>query len=115
MSLDRRAFLLASTAASVSAAALASKSLLADEKPTVKQYKKAVKIGMVQHGKTLQDKFALLKELGFDGVELNAPSEVTVEEAKRCIDETGLPVHGVVDSVHWNQRLSDPDPQQTQI
>jgi L-ribulose-5-phosphate 3-epimerase len=32
---------------------------------------------------------------------------VTVEEAKRCIGETGLDVPGVVDSVHWNQRLSD--------
>ena len=59
-------------------------------------------------GDTLLEKFKLLKELGFDGVELDAPSSITAEEAKRCIAETGLQVPGVVDSVHWNQRLSDP-------
>src|SRR5207249_3909281 len=81
----------------------------ADEKPTERKFKKAVKIGMVRYGETLLDKFKLLKELGFDGVELDAPSRYSAEEAKRCIDETGLKVPGVVDSVHWNQRLSDPD------
>jgi L-ribulose-5-phosphate 3-epimerase len=80
----------------------------ATEKPTDKKFKKAVKIGMVRAGETLLDKFKLLKELGFDGVELDAPSRVIVEEAKRAIGETGLQVPGVVDSVHWNQRLSDP-------
>jgi hexulose-6-phosphate isomerase len=80
----------------------------AQGKPADKKFKKAVKIGMVRHGTTLLEKFQLLKELGFDGVELNSPSEVTVEEAKRCIGETGVAVPGVVDSVHWKQRLSDP-------
>ena len=46
----------------------------ADEKPTDKKFKKAVKIGMVRLGETLLDKFKLLKELGFDGVELDAPA-----------------------------------------
>jgi len=73
-----------------------------------KPFKKAVKIGMVKHGSTLLEKFQLLKELGFDGVELDSPSGVTVEEAKRAIGETGVVVPGVVDSVHWQQRLSDP-------
>jgi hexulose-6-phosphate isomerase len=81
----------------------------ADEKPTDKRFKKAVKIGMVKAGDTLLEKFKLLKELGFDGVELDAPSRVTAEEAKRAIDETGLIVPGVVDSVHWKERLSDPN------
>jgi L-ribulose-5-phosphate 3-epimerase len=86
-------------------------SLFADEKPTDKKFKKAVKIGMVKlkPESTLLEKFQLLKELGFDGVELDSPSNVTIEEAKRCIGETGVKVPGVVDSVHWNQRLSDPN------
>jgi len=82
--------------------------LAAQDKPTEKKFKKAVKIGMVRAGDTLLDKFKLLKELTFDGVELDAPSRVTVEEAKQAIGETGLIVPGVVDSVHWNDRLSDP-------
>ncbi len=110
MQLQRRHVL---QAAAVTGMALASGNhLLADEKPTAKiagkKYKKAVKIGMIRAGETLLDKFKLLQELGFDGVELDAPSKVTVEEAKRAIGETGVVVPGVVDSVHWNQRLSDP-------
>lgn len=106
MHMNRREVLQLSAAAG--AAVLAGKGLLAQEKPTEKKYKKAVKIGMVRAGETLLDKCKLLKELGFDGVELDAPSKVTVEEAKRAIGETGIIVPGVVDSVHWNQRLSDP-------
>jgi hexulose-6-phosphate isomerase len=78
--------------------------------PSGPRLKKAVKIGMVQEGKTLTDKFKLLKELGFDGVELNSPSNATADDVRRAKDETGLPVHGVVDSVHWKQYLSHPDP-----
>jgi len=110
MSLTRREILLASSA-TLTASVLASRGdalLAAAEKPTDKKFKKAVKIGMVREGSTLLDKCKLLKELGFDGVELDSPSAVTVEEAKRCIAETGLIVPGVVDSVHWKQRLSDP-------
>ncbi len=73
-------------------------------------FKKAVKIGMVQIAGTLEEKFRTLKELGFDGVELDSPSELTPEEVLAAIQATGLPVHGVVDSVHWNSTLSDPDP-----
>jgi hexulose-6-phosphate isomerase len=63
---------------------------------------------MVKDGSTVLEKFQLLKNLGYDGVELNSPSEVTVEEVKQCMGDTGLVVPGVVDSVHWQQRLSDP-------
>jgi hexulose-6-phosphate isomerase len=109
MSPTRREFL-ATSAAALAAGALgwpAGIGRAIDQKPTEKKFKKAVKIGMVRAGTTLLEKFQLLKELGFDGVELDSPSRVTVEEAKKCIDQTGLIVPGVVDSVHWNQRLSD--------
>jgi L-ribulose-5-phosphate 3-epimerase len=106
MSLTRRQFGLAASAAT--ALAHSAVNLPAADKPTDRKFKKAVKIGMVKAGDTLLEKFQLLKELGFDGVELDSPSRVSVEEAKRAIGETGLIVPGVVDSVHWNQRLSDP-------
>src|SRR5262245_16966561 len=107
MTITRRELLIAGTAAGA-LANLPSVTAVADDKPTDKKFKKAVKIGMVRAGQTLLEKFQLLKELGFDGVELDSPSGVTAEEAKRCIGETGLLVPGVVDSVHWQQRLSDP-------
>ena len=71
--------------------------------------KKAVKIEMVAEGETLQEKFALLKELGFDGVELPSPNQWSVEEVVAARDATGFPVHGVVCSEHWKSPLNHPD------
>jgi hexulose-6-phosphate isomerase len=106
MQLSRRTFTLASGASLAGTALLPFPAGLAADKPA--GWKKAVKIGMVRPGQTLLEKFQLLKELGFDGVELDSPSAVTVEEARAAIEATGVVVPGVVDSVHWNQRLSDP-------
>ncbi|HEY1598892.1 MAG TPA: sugar phosphate isomerase/epimerase family protein [Pirellulales bacterium] len=75
-----------------------------------KQLKKAVKYGMIQAGNSVKEKFQLLKELGFDGVEMDSPSKLDSNEVLRARDEVGLPIHGVVDSVHWRDTLSDPDP-----
>lgn len=71
--------------------------------------KKAVKFGMIKHKGSIEDKFDLIKSLGFQGVEMDSPSNVDKDEAVRARDKTGIEIHGVVDSVHWNIRLSDPD------
>jgi L-ribulose-5-phosphate 3-epimerase len=114
MRIGRRDFLVSSSLV-VGLAPLAPGLLAAQEKPAEREFKKAVKIGMVRTGSSLLEKFQLLKELGFDGVELDSPSPATAgeatEQAKRCIGQTGVVVPGVVDSVHWKQRLSDPSPQ----
>ena len=79
--------------------------------PSEKPFKKAVKWGMVNvEGASILEKFQLLKELGFDGVELDAPSGLDKKEVLEARDATGLPIHGVVDSVHWNDTLSSADP-----
>ncbi len=94
-------------------AALSCAPLWADEqKPAEKKrFKKAVKIGMVRTGGSLADKMKTLKELGFDGVELNSPGGPSPEEVAQAKEASGLEVHGVVDSVHWEKRLSDPNPE----
>lgn len=71
---------------------------------------KAVKLGMVDEDLPLVEKFKLLKQLGFDGVELDSPNNFATQEVLDARDEAGFPIHGVVDSVHWRQTLSDPDP-----
>lgn len=71
--------------------------------------KKAVKIEMVAEGDSLEDKFRLLKELGYDGVELPSPNGWSVEEVVAARDATGLPIHGVVCSEHWGSPLNHPD------
>ena len=106
---DRRTFLTGTAAAAAlapSAAQLLGAEAAAGDEP---RFKKAVKIGMVRVDAPLVEKFKLLKSLGFDGVELNSPGGPTPDEVKRAIDESGLPVHGVVDSVHWRDTLSHPD------
>lgn len=72
--------------------------------------KKAVKFGMVDEDISILEKFKLLKSLGFDGVEMDSPSDLDRDEVIAARDETGLPIHGVVDSVHWRKTLSDADP-----
>lgn len=70
---------------------------------------KTLKIGMVRVDGSLTEKFAAAKEAGFDGIEMNAPG-MDVEETRKAIAETGLPVDGTVNSSHWKVRHTDPDP-----
>ena len=71
--------------------------------------KKAVKFGMIDEPLSILEKFELLKRLGFDGVELDSPSDLDEKEVIDAAKASGLPIHGVVDSVHWKQTLSHPD------
>ena len=113
MSTSRREFLANCSAAAAAGLTLTTPaSLLAADNTTAsgeKRIKKAVKIGMVGVPGTLAEKMTVLKELGFDGVELNSPGGPEAEEVVKAVEVSGIPVHGVVDSIHWNVRLSDPD------
>jgi hexulose-6-phosphate isomerase len=64
---------------------------------------------MVGEGETVLDKFLLLRDLGYDGVELDSPSGLVSDEVLRAKEESGLEIPGVVDSVHWRDTLGDPD------
>lgn len=99
--MNRRTFL------SASAATVLAGSLRADEaKPKLKF---AVKYGMIGEGKTVQDKFELIKKIGFEGVEIDSPSGLNLKEANEAQKETGIKIHGVIDSVHWRDTLSHAD------
>lgn len=74
-----------------------------------REVKKAVKIEMVEPGQDLEEKFLLLAELGFDGVELPSPNPWSVAEVLAARDASGLPVHGVVCSEHWASPLNHPE------
>lgn len=84
-------------------------SLPAAAEPTRRIYK-SIKFGMFREDIPMIEKFKLLKEMGYDGVELDSPGGQNKTEAIAASRETGLPIHGVVDSIHWGTRLSDPDP-----
>ena len=71
---------------------------------------KSLKWNMVRLEGTLAEKFATLKQIGYDGVELDSPSEIDAAEALAASEKSGLPIEGVVNSTHWNVRHSDPSP-----
>lgn len=113
--LDRRSFLLSSATAAtgvmagalVAPRAAAAPAPLAAGKATIF---KSVKWGMINEKLSVLEKFKLLQDLGFDGAELDSPGGVNKQEALAASQQTGLPIHGVVDSTHWSVRLSDPNP-----
>ena len=72
--------------------------------------KKAVGLGMVTAGATVLEKFQILKDLGFEGVEVDRPDDaLPLAELKQAQERTGIRVHGVVDSVHWSLPLNHRD------
>jgi L-ribulose-5-phosphate 3-epimerase len=100
--MNRRTFLSTSAGVLLAGAALADTA----RKPRLR---KAVKYGMIGPGKTVQDKFELIKKIGFEGVEIDSPSGLNLEEANAAQKATGIKIHGVIDSVHWRDTLSHPD------
>lgn len=102
--IDRRAFLHSTLATT---AALAASSAVAEEKKP--KLKLAVKYDMIRLDGSIEKKLELVKSLGFLGVEMNSPSNIDKDEAVKARDKTGVAIHGVIDSIHWKDTLSDPD------
>lgn len=100
--MHRRTFLAAS------AAAIVAGRLVADS-PKKPRLRKAVKYGMIRQGKNVSEKFSLIKRLGFEGVEIDSPSGLNLDEANEAQKSTGIKIHGVIDSVHWQDTLSHPN------
>lgn len=72
--------------------------------------KKGLGYEMINENLPLSDKFKLAKDLGFDGIELNTPSEFTITELLEAKEASGIEFPSVVNKDHWNLPLSDPDP-----
>lgn len=73
--------------------------------------KLSLKWSMVEEeGLSILDKFHLLRDLGFDGVEFDAPNDLPQGEILAARDATGLAIPGVVNSRHWQVPLTDSDP-----
>ena len=68
---------------------------------------KTLKIGMVK-GDGMTNRFKVAKAAGFDGIELDSPG-FNVDEIKKAIAETGLPVDGSVCSTHWQITHTSPN------
>jgi L-ribulose-5-phosphate 3-epimerase len=103
--IGRRDFL--RTTAAVSACAVTGVSFATETKAKLK---KAVKYGMVLGmGVTHKKRLELVKKCGFLGVEIDSPGTTNLDELVKASKETGVAIHGVIDSVHWRDTLSHPD------
>jgi hexulose-6-phosphate isomerase len=120
--LPRRRFLQAAATFAAAAALaprlpLASAAQDAEKKPDPalkpkpkRTLKKAVGLGMVGEGATVLEKFQLVADLGFEGVEVDRPDRaLPLAELEQAQEKTGIRVHGVVDSVHWSLPLNSRD------
>lgn len=73
--------------------------------------RKAVLVSMLPKELSWKDRFALAREVGFEGVEMQTMTDrATAEEVARASEETGLVVHSVMNSDHWRFPLSSGDP-----
>jgi L-ribulose-5-phosphate 3-epimerase len=107
--IERRTFLSA-TSAALALAPLAGPTSAGTREPSKNPWKKAFMLGGVTKGSPLAS-FQLLKDAGFEGVELISPNAFDVNDVLSARDKTGLTIHGVSGSRHWQDALSDPDPQ----
>jgi hexulose-6-phosphate isomerase len=106
--MKRRTFL-STTAAAIAASALHSNSN-AQDSTKKRALKKAVNLGMIDaKGGSVMDRFKMAKDAGLDGLELNRPDAIPLDELLKARDATGLEIAGVICSTHWGKPLSAPD------
>ncbi len=72
--------------------------------------KKGLGFWMIKEELSLLDKFKLVKDLGFDGVEFNSPLDLPLKELLEARDKTGVEIPSTVNKDHWGKPISDPDP-----
>lgn len=80
------------------------------EDVTQKKLKKGLGYGMIKDDIPLLDKFKMVKDIGFDGIEFNAPLDIPLRELLDAKAKTGIELPSVVNKDHWSKPLSDPDP-----
>jgi len=74
--------------------------------------KRAVLVSMLPKELSWQDRFALAKAVGFDGIEMQTMADqAQAEQVARASEATGLVIHSVMNSDHWRYPLSSPDPE----
>ena len=112
--MDRKNFIKSATLiAGVSAVIppYAQASVLQDKAARDVVLKKGLGYGMIKEDLSLTDKFKLVKDLGFDGIELNSPVEFSISEILEAKEKSGIELPSVVNKDHWAKPLSHPDPQ----
>lgn len=74
-------------------------------------FKKGISYFMIKEDLSLIDKFKLVKDVGFDGVEFNSPLQLDINEVLEAADKTGIEIPSTVNKDHWNMPLSSSNPE----
>ena len=73
--------------------------------------KKSLYYGMLPGTLTVEERFALARRLGFEGIEVPTFEEAAaLAEVKAASTKTGLRVHSIMNQRHWKFPLSSADP-----
>jgi hexulose-6-phosphate isomerase len=105
----RRQFLKTSALAAIALPPLAGAQETSPPAPRKRKIKKGLMFGAVGSASSVLEKFKLIQQAGFDGVEVD--SGMNREQVLQGRDATGLIIASVVDSVHWQDTLADPSPE----
>jgi L-ribulose-5-phosphate 3-epimerase len=108
---NRREFVQLSLAGVACGSILGSNRIVRAAEPPIR-LKKAVKLSMVKAEGSTLDKFQLIKDCGFEGCEFDSPNRQGIDavDAAMASRKTGVRIHGVIDSKHWDERFSSPHP-----
>src|SRR5262245_22355644 len=108
---NRRDMLKWSTAALAASAVGGAVNTNAQERPAGQGKRRPLKKAYVglPKGDGLLEQCRILKEAGFDGIQLNTPGP-DIKAVSAALKETGLAMEGTCCSAHWRLTLSDPDP-----
>ena len=80
--------------------------------PAAVRIKRAVLVSMLPEHLSWKDRFALAKDIGFDGIEMQTmDDQAAAEQVARASQETGLVIHSVMNMAHWKYPISSPDPE----
>jgi L-ribulose-5-phosphate 3-epimerase len=112
---DRRTLLKSIGAGALSAAFFRElRALGADDQTAVSAngIRKAVLISMLPKELSYAERFAVARQAGFEGIEMQtvARSEEAAE-VREASKQTGLRIHSVMNMAHWESPLSSDDPQ----
>ena len=119
-SLTRRSFLKTSTACAAAGAILSSSALSVCAKASQGRFKGELKKSlywrMLPKELTVLEKFQLIKEAGFHGVEIpTIEKPELIGEFKAGAESTGIEIHSIMNSSHWGNPLSSGDPKKIKI
>jgi hexulose-6-phosphate isomerase len=73
--------------------------------------KKALLFGMTPRNLSVLERFQIAREVGFEQMECNTEKDPKrAEEMRDAAEKTGVRIHSVMNSDHWQFPLSDSDP-----